>query len=288
MSRVSEADTATMFLAACRAELGALKPGNVHIHAGGHGMEVAQFEASAAAAAPHIAAQGERVGTRILRAVEASFAVAGCNTNLGIVLLCAPLAAAAQREESSAKLRERLHGVLTALDADDTAAVYAAIRLANPGGLGSVDQQDVAAPPSVGLLEAMAMAAERDRIAAAYVTDFAEIFEFGLPVLANAKQATDDERYAITTLHMAFLAFFSDSHIARKYGMDTADAVRQQACVLAPLWQPAARPDSAQSLLDLDADLKGRGINPGTTADLVVATLFAASLCTALRPVGAA
>ena len=287
MSRVSEADTAAMFLAACRAELGALKPGNVHIHAGGHGMEVAQFEASAAAAAPHIAAQDEKVGTRILRAVEDSFAVAGCNTNLGIVLLCAPLAAAAQRE-GSANLRERLHGVLTALDADDTAAVYAAIRLANPGGLGSVDEQDVAAPPSVGLIQAMAMAAERDRIAAAYVTDYTEIFDFGLPVLANAMEATDDERHAITTLHMAFLAFFPDSHIARKYGMETAEAVRTQAHALAPLWQPAARPDTAQNLLDFDADLKRRGINPGTTADLVVATLFAASLCTALRPVSAA
>jgi len=287
MSRVSEADTAAMFLAACRAELGALKPGNVHIHAGGHGMEVAQFEASAAAAAPHIAAQDEKVGTRILRAVEDSFAVAGCNTNLGIVLLCAPLAAAAQRENGP-NLRERLHGVLTALDADDTAAVYAAIRLANPGGLGSVDEQDVAAPPSVGLIQAMAMAAERDRIAAAYVTDYTEIFDFGLPVLANAMEATDDERHAITTLHMAFLAFFPDSHIARKYGMETAEAVRTQAHALAPLWQPAARPDTAQNLLDFDADLKRRGINPGTTADLVVATLFAASLCTALRPVSAA
>ena len=287
MSRVSEADTAAMFLAACRAELGALKPGNVHIHAGGHGMEVAQFEASAAAAAPHIAAQDEKVGTRILRAVEDSFAVAGCNTNLGIVLLCAPLAAAAQRENGP-NLRERLHGVLTTLDADDTAAVYAAIRLANPGGLGSVDEQDVAAPPSVGLIQAMAMAAERDRIAAAYVTDYTEIFDFGLPVLANAMEATDDERHAITTLHMAFLAFFPDSHIARKYGMETAEAVRTQAHALAPLWQPAARPDTAQNLLDFDADLKRRGINPGTTADLVVATLFAASLCTALRPVSAA
>ncbi|HWK34373.1 MAG TPA: triphosphoribosyl-dephospho-CoA synthase [Hyphomicrobium sp.] len=287
MSRVSEADTAAMFLTACRAELGALKPGNVHIHAGGHGMEVAQFEASAAAAAPYIAARDEKVGTRILRAVEASFAVAGCNTNLGILLLCAPLAAAAQREGSSS-LRERLHGVLTAFDAEDTAAVYAAIRLANPGGLGSVDEEDVAAPPSVGLLQAMAMAAERDRIATAYVTDYTEIFDFGLPVLANATGATNEKHYAITTLHMAFLAFFPDSHIARKHGMETAEAVRAQAHALAPLWQPAARPDTAQELLAFDADLKRRGINPGTTADLVVATLFATYLCTALRPVGAA
>ena len=46
------ARSAELFLAACRAELDALKPGNVHVHAGGHGMEVAQFEAAPPAAAP--------------------------------------------------------------------------------------------------------------------------------------------------------------------------------------------------------------------------------------------
>src|SRR5262245_56603725 len=95
MSRLSEAQIGELFLAACRAELAALKPGNVHVHAGGHGMQVAQFEKSAEAAAPWVGAHDAKVGTRILRAVEASFAAAGCNTNLGIVLLCAPLAAAA-------------------------------------------------------------------------------------------------------------------------------------------------------------------------------------------------
>ena len=268
---------AAMFLTACRAELGALKPGNVHIHAGGHGMEVAQFEASAAAAAPHIAARDEKVGTRILRAVEASFAVAGCNTNLGILLLCAPLAAAAQREGSSS-LRERLHGVLTAFDAEDTAAVYAAIRLANPGGLGSVDEEDVAAPPSVGLLQAMAMAAERDRIATAYVTDYTEIFDFGLPVFANAIEATGNPQLAITNLHMAFLSYFPDSHIARKYDVNLAEAIRLEALAMAPVWQQANEANAFDKLLEFDASLKQRNINPGTTADFVVATLFAAIL----------
>ena len=94
MPGLSAAQISDLFLAACRAELDALKPGNVHVHAAGHGMQVAQFEASAAASAPFIAAAGVGVGARILGAVEASFAAAGCNTNLGILLLCAPLAAA--------------------------------------------------------------------------------------------------------------------------------------------------------------------------------------------------
>lgn len=283
MPGLSAAQICDLFLAACRAELDALKPGNVHVHAAGHGMQVAQFEASAAAAAPFIAAAGVGVGARILGAVEASFAAAGCNTNLGIVLLCAPLAAAAEMPEG-ASLRERLRVVLNGFDDNDAAAVYAAIRIANPGGLGSVPEQDVAAAPTAGLLEAMGLAAGRDRIAAAYVTDYADIFEFGLKVLANAKAHTDDQMLAVTTLHMAYLAYFPDSHIARKHGAAMAARVLEEAHALAPAWQPAARPNTLAKLLDFDAELKRLNVNRGTTADLVVGTLFAASICDALGP----
>ena len=60
------------FLTACRAELEALKPGNVHRHASGHGMEVAHFERAAEAAAGPIADASLSVGQRILRATEVS------------------------------------------------------------------------------------------------------------------------------------------------------------------------------------------------------------------------
>jgi len=281
MSRLSEDQIGALFLAACRAELTALKPGNVHIHADGHDMQMAQFEASAAAAAPWIAARDLNVGTRILRAVEASFAAAGCNTNLGILLLCAPLAAAAESSLAGC-LRARLRAVLASLDADDTTSVYAAIRRANPGGLGDAPEQDVAMPPSVGLLDAMALAADRDRIAHAYVDAFTDIFDFGLPMLEQARAAAEDDNLAVTTLHMAFLAQFPDSHIARKHGIDVAETIRTEASEHAPLWQPVARRNSMKELLDFDAGLKSRRINPGTTADFVVATLFTASLCDAL------
>lgn len=283
MPGLSAAHISELFLAACRAELAALKPGNVHVHAGGHGMEVAQFEASAVASAPFIAAAGVGVGARILGAVEASFAAAGCNTNLGILLLCAPLAAAAEMP-GHATLRDRLRVVLNGFDDSDAASVFAAIRLANPGGLGAVPEQDVAAAPTVGLFEAMALGAARDRIAAAYVTDYADIFEFGVNVLASAMAHTDDLRLAVTTLHMAYLAYFPDSHITRKQGAEMAERVRGQAYALAPAWQPVAQRNTLPKLLEFDAELKRRNVNPGTTADLVVGTLFAASMCDALGP----
>lgn len=283
MPRLKEAQIGGLFLAACRAELAALKPGNVHVHAGGHGMEVAQFEMSAEAAAPWVAARGEKVGTRVLRAVEASFAAAGCNTNLGILLLCAPLAAAAEMT-LEAGLRDRLRAVLASLDATDAADAYAAIRRARPGGLGAAPEQDIAVPPTIGLIEAMKLAADRDRIAFNYSTGFADIFEFGLPELRRARAEAHDDQLAITTLDMAYLAQFPDSHIVRKHGEFVANEVRREAQALSPFWRPVAQRNTLPKLRDFDADLKRRSVNPGTTADLVVATIFAASICDALGP----
>src|SRR5262249_36316571 len=87
---------ARAFEEACRDELDAPKPGNVHVFADGHHMTVTDFERSAAAATRPLAATGQRVGARILGAVEASFEAVKSNTNLGIILLCVPLAAAAE------------------------------------------------------------------------------------------------------------------------------------------------------------------------------------------------
>jgi triphosphoribosyl-dephospho-CoA synthase len=277
MSLLSESETREAFLAASRAELLALKPGNVHVHAGGHGMEPAHFEAAAEASAPWIAAERLQVGERILRGVEAAMAAAHCNTNLGILLLSAPLAAAAQHEDGGS-LRDRVRHVLAALDAADAANVFSAIRLANPGGLGTAPDQDVARPPTAGLRQAMALAADRDRIARAYVTDLAEIFEFGLPLLEQAGRNGAGAN-VVTTLHMAYLAQYPDSHIARKLGEEAALAVQAEARRHAALWDPAVRPESFEALLAFDTALKSRNLNPGTTADFVVATLFAASIC---------
>ena len=82
---------AEVFKAACMAELAALKPGNVHIFADGHGMTVQDFMASAEAASQVIAKPNLSLGQRILLSVQATQDAVKINTNLGIILLCAPL-----------------------------------------------------------------------------------------------------------------------------------------------------------------------------------------------------
>lgn len=262
------------FRAACLAELDALKPGNVHRFSAGHGMEVAHFERAATAAAPFIAAPGARVGVRIEGAVEASLKVAGLNTNLGIVLLCAPLAAAAER---AGPLRESLRSVLDSLDIADAEAAFRAIAAANPGGLGRQDEHDVAGPARIGLREAMALAAERDLIARQYANGFADLFDIGLARFEALDGAEPEAR--TEAVHLAFMAAFPDSHILRKFGAETAEQVRMEAAALLPRIDFRAPTDERhRPLAAFDAALKARGLNPGTSADLTVATLFAAAL----------
>ncbi|WP_457798727.1 triphosphoribosyl-dephospho-CoA synthase [Methylocystis sp. S23] len=270
-------DVAAAFVAACEAELAAPKPGNVHHFAPGHGMEAGDFIASARAAAPFIAAPGLSVGSRILGAVEATWAAVNQNTNLGIVLLCAPLAHAALTAESPDLSRETAR-VLAALDISDADAAFRAISRASPAGLGSAEAHDVAGPADVTLLEAMRASADRDRIGYQYAHDFVDIFETGLAALRDARRRGHDAPRATLDVYMAFLAAFPDSHVARKYGLDAALALRREAARRMAQMSGAGRDEAFALALAYDRKLKENRLNPGTSADLTVAVLFADSL----------
>jgi triphosphoribosyl-dephospho-CoA synthase len=271
---------AAAFAAACRDELDGLKPGNVHVFADGHRMTAAQFVRSAEAAAGPLTLQGASVGRRILGAVEATLAAVGTNTNLGIILLCAPLAAAA--EQQSADLRATLSRLLAALDIDDARLAFRAIALASPGGLGHVERHDVHAPATVSLRDAMAAATDRDRIARQYVSGFEDVFGTGREALAAACARGLDRQSAALAVFLAFLAAFPDSHVVRKHGMTIAEEVRRAAHDFHIRFQAADPAHLVGDLLAWDRALKDRNINPGTSADLTVATLFAAHLASIL------
>lgn len=269
------ADARDAFLRACRLDVETPKPGNVSVDSAGHGMTAAQFIASAEAAAGALFTRGAGVGVgeRILAAVERTREVAGCNTNLGIVLLCAPLATALEAHPvDAASWRAETERVLERLDIDDARAAYRAIALANPGGLGDAPEQSVRDEPSVDLRAAMTLAADRDSIARQYANGFRDIFETGLAAARSFKSPTA----ATLNVFLTFLATWPDSHIVRKQGVTMAQSVTREARLRHGEWQAAAASGTTPRLAAWDAELKARGINPGTSADLTVATLFVA------------
>jgi triphosphoribosyl-dephospho-CoA synthase len=269
---------ARAFHDACLAELDALKPGNVHRFGAGHGMSVTDFEASAAAAAPHLAQAGLGVGTRIRLAVEATKTAAGQNTNLGMLLLAGPLAAAALHS-GGGDLQHRLNGVLANLSVEDAREAYRAIRHASPGGLGVAPRHDVALDPDVSLLEAMRAAEADDRIAWNYTHGFADIFALGLPSLEEGRKRWNERPWAVTGVYLGFLVAFPDTLIQRKFGAAAAAAVCKEAADMQRRLAESESPGPmAAALMDFDRALKDSGLNPGTSADLTVATLFADAL----------
>jgi len=258
------------YKAACRAEIEALKPGNVHVFADGHRMSADQFLRSAEVSAAPLTEPGVPVGQRILAAIRATRAAVATNTNLGIVLLAAPLLRAAElpRRDLGANLREVLDG----LTMDDTAAVFEAITLASPGGLGDADN-DVRERPKIGLVEAMRQASDRDLIARQYTNGMADIFATGSTALARAEG--EGGMWPAVAVYLAFLAGFPDSHVVRKHGLATALKIQRQAAAVAA--DLARQPDEETRIALLtafDRDLKARAINPGTSADLTVASLL--------------
>lgn len=275
---------------ACLIEATARKPGNVHPAAAFDDLDYDDFLVAAKIAAPILAHAGERgVGRAVLEAVQATVAETGSNVNLGICLLIAPLAAVPARQS----LSSGIHPVMQGLTVDDARAVYEAIRLAHPAGLGEAPDQDVQDEPTQTLLAVMKLAAERDGIAAEYAKEFRLVYltasawlkkflhdyrQRDLNTLANLDHCPfSDWEFATIGVQTSLLMMQGDTHIRRKCG-DTVfheTACRAEYLVKAGLEQLSP---GHPALRGFDAWLRADGHrrNPGTTADLIAAIWFVA------------
>jgi triphosphoribosyl-dephospho-CoA synthase len=255
---------------ACLWEATAPKPGNVYRCADFDDLTYADFLASAAMIGPIIDRVHQTgVGQTILAGVAATRHVVGTNVNLGMLLLIAPLAAVPRSAPISS-----VRSVVEAMTIDDTRAIYAAIRLAAPGGLGRVEHADVSmdAPP-ITPREAMALAADRDLVAQQYANGFAEVFWTADRIAAHAASVPLSD--AIVRAYLELLSSHPDSLIARKCGLETATEVSDRAANVLESLQHGPE-QFADALTDFDFFLRADGHrrNPGTSADLIAAALF--------------
>lgn len=259
---------------ACLLEVSAPKPGNVSPTTGFGDARFEHYLASAAAIGPVLGSAGGRgVGDTIREAVRATRAHVKVNTNLGLILVLAPLAKAAATHRGP--LRDGVREVLRDLSVADAVQAYAAIREAEPGGLGSVAEQDVRDEPSVTLREAMALAGDRDSIAREYVTDFAITFELAAPAVLAARRSGLGWMDAIVQSYLEVLAEVPDTLIARKSGRPAAEKLSRAAGEV--LEAGGVRTEAGRrAVAALDRDLRDprNQRNPGTTADLMAAAAF--------------
>lgn len=282
MSTMTIGQCATL---ACLLEATIPKPGNVHRGADFEDLTFTDFVAAGVAIGPAMqrASEGAPLGATVLDAIRATRAVSGTNVNLGIVLLCAPIACAVKSNEAvqgsgaaPRRLRDGVRGVLSSLTPADCAAVYEAIALAMPGGMGKVEEGDVAGPPPSDLLHAMGLAAERDTIARQYVTGFAELFDFVVAELRAGLARGWSLHDSVIRTHLRTMQAIPDTLIARKCGAALAGDVAVNAGAVLNAGEPGDE-NYNEALADLDFYLRSDGHrrNPGTTADLIAAALFA-------------
>lgn len=257
---------------ACLLEVTARKSGNVHPLAAFADCDWETFAESADAIAPVLAGAASRpLGESILRAVEATQMRVGRNTNLGMILLLAPLAAVPVDQAISTR---SIAEVLERTSVEDCRFVYAAIRRAHPGGLGSAKKEDVAAAPTVTLIEAMRLAADRDAVARQYANGFADVLAWS--ALFTADDLPSLERQ-IVVWQSGMISRGLETLIARKCGPEiAAESARRSATLFAAFL--GGEPRMGDALADFDRWLRADGNrrNPGTTADLIAAALFVA------------
>ena len=265
------AGVAQAFRDACRAELNALKPGNVHVFRDGHGMTVETFERAAEVAAVRLVS-GLTVGERIEGAVKASLAAVGVNANLGILLLCAPLTEAALTRARGDTLRSALNRVLDRLTVADAEAAYRAISSANPGGLGRAERARCRRRRQKSRF---GRRWRQRRTATASPCNTSPASRTSLRPRSPMRRNRQG-REAVEDVYLGLLSLFPDSHVARKFGLEAAERLRRR--------RPPSRPGSTigpsangRSTRSISTSRRA-GLNPGTTADLTVAAIFTATL----------
>lgn len=277
MSLLTENQVKMAFEYACKLDVFSIKPGNVFLDHPAYGMTHKDFLQSSMACSDIICEQNIDIGEKILESVKASIDVVGCNTNLGIILLCSPIVEAIYLDNEHKLQQNNLKKVIDRIDLKQTKTIYKAINLANAGGMGLKDKFDLNAKKSSDftLSEAMNFASSYDYIANEYTNYFNNIINIISLDWRNYFKLMGNAECATTATFLKLISSNPDSLIARKYGLDTAIEVSGKFKALSDEYCELKNPNIINNkLLLLDSELKIQGLNPGTTADVVVASIF--------------
>jgi len=288
------------------------KPGNVHRTRNLKESTFEQFIASSVAIGPVLLEVAERgfkakkrktgleqigLGDAIKYAIEDTMKwQRNGNTNLGVVMLLVPLAAAAgltlakDGKVEIKNLRRNLSRILKATTCKDAVNVFEAIVIADPAGLGKVTHLDVNDRRSlqkireegISLYDVMEMSSSWDNISKELVTGMRITFTFGYPHVRRIYEETNDMNVTTVGTFLEILSKYPDTLVGRTHGKRTADEVTRKARVIVN--RGGMLTSIGESLVArLDTDLRSRNINPGTTADLTASSLMLAIIA-GLRP----
>ena len=250
------------------------KPGNVDREREYPDLRFEHFLAGAVGARKGLAmaADGAPVGEAFESAVAGMSQQSGGNTQFGALLIVTPLVRAAAADELSPG---GARSVVEGTTVDDAASFYEAFEHVDvavsdpPERMEPLDvRRGADAVPAVrerGLtLDAlMAESADGDGVAAEWDRGFPRAFDAAEAIARGDGPVTD----RAAGVFLELLAEEPDTFIADKRDWETAREVSRRA---------AAVRDGEEDVTAFAAELVERGINPGTTADIVAGALFVA------------
>lgn len=267
-------DLKSAYLFSCKKDIELIKPGNVNLLSSHKDTKAQDYLDSAILSSKELFNQNYSLGKRILESVNVTRSQVNVNTNLGIILLCAPVIQS-YIDFNNLDLREGIKKTLSTTSIKDTHDLCAAINISSPGGLGDSDMYDTASYPNASIKQIMDYSQEYDRISYQYSHNFSDIFDFIIPKLEFLNQRYESLDISLSLLFIEILAKIPDSHISRKFGDKIAKKTSNNASDLLKILDREYDPDYlAKALNNLDYEYKKKGINPGTTADLLVASLM--------------
>ena len=264
----------------CYLEIKAIKPGNVHKYSAGHGMKPSDFYNSAKIISKCLTKNGPGFSKKILNCVVETKKKIKQNTNLGIILLLAPITEILLKHGllNKKSLENKINNFIKKQGVRESKNFFKAIKVASPGGIGKSNKYDVNLLPKTTVYKAMSYASKRDLIAKQYISSFKDIFKIGIPTFKKFEKKWNNKEWSLTAVYLNFLNKIIDTHIQRKKGDKLAKKVKEDAKKYFKLVKKKKQCKNmdkiARKLLFFDKKLKVRGINPGTSADLTVASYF--------------
>ena len=249
------------------------KPGNVDRCHDFSDIGFHHFLTSAVSAYPVFrkAANGRgSLGSLILEGVEAwQTWNLSSNTHFGSLVLMIPLAIAATKPgELHSELRRVLEKT-TVIDAIDFYGAFekAKARVAEVDSFSLNDRnwQETVQESGKTLLELMRLSSKHDIVAREWSTNYERSFLLADRLVEQISRWGQNDGVVRTFLEA--LAEVPDSLICAKFGAETAQRVSQRA-------GEALLDDTLGLAQELDRSLLAEDINPGSTADLIAASLF--------------
>lgn len=279
------------------------KPGNVHRNRDFDDMVFEDFlisgvvigEAMEKAAISALTAKQKddfsklSIGKYILEAVKETDKWIANNTNLGIMMMCIPIACSAAISNNFNELQDNIGLLMDNTTVEDAVNLYDAISLADAGGMGDQEDFDVMSEKAKDelrannqtMLDVLEISAGWDRLANELSSKMPVCFDIGYPVFSEIKSAEGSINKATVLTFLNILSEIPDTLISRKYSDETAQKVSNEVKKL--LKSKNNDLFFIEKLKEFDEYLFVNKYNPGTTADLTAASIFIAYLADAFN-----